>query len=59
MSSKTSAAVKNRYRDKTFDRIEFIVPKGNKILIKQYAESKGYSVNGYINKLITDDMKEE
>lgn len=59
MSSKTSAAVKNRYRDKTFDRIEFIVPKGKKDLIKQHAESKGYSLNGYINKLIQDDIKEK
>ena len=59
MSSKTSAAVKNRYRDKNFDRIEFIVPKGKKDLIKQHAESKGYSLNGYINKLIQDDIKEK
>jgi len=56
MSNKTSATVKNRYRDKTFDRIEFIVPKGNKELIKRHAEYKGLSLNGYINKLITDDM---
>ena len=49
---KTSAAVKNKYAAKTYDRITILVPKGQKDIIKQ----KHPSVNAYINKLIADDM---
>ena len=44
---KTSAAVKNRYNDKTYDRINLTVPKGDKEIIKAHAEKHdGGSVNG-------------
>ena len=56
MNGKTSATVKNRYRDKTFDRVEFLVKKGQKQVIKDFAETKGLSLNAYINKLINDDL---
>ena len=52
---KTSAAVKNKYAAKTYDRITILVPKGQKDIIKQ----KHQSVNAYINKLIADDMGKE
>ena len=54
---KTSSAVKNRYNDKAYDRIALVVPKGQKDIIKAYAESNGKSLNGYINELIEADMK--
>lgn len=54
---KTSAAVKNRYINKAYDRINLTVPKGDKERIKAYAEAQGKSVNGYINELIEADMK--
>ena len=38
------------------DRISIAVPKGQKEAIKTHAESMGESVNGYINRLITEDM---
>ena len=53
---KTSAAVKNRYASKAYDRIALIVPKGEKEKIKAYAEKHGEKVNGYINRLIAEDM---
>ena len=46
--TKTSAAVKNRYNEKAYDRISVVVPKGSKQRIKDYAESHGFSVNGLI-----------
>lgn len=55
---KTSWQVKQKYNDKAYDKIYLTVPKGQKDIIKAYAESKGMSVNGYINKLIEEDMKE-
>lgn len=54
---KTSAAVKNRYANKAYDRINLLVPKGEKEKIKEHAEKNGESVNGYINRIIEEDMK--
>lgn len=53
---KTSAAVKNRYNNKTYDRINLVIPKGQKDIIKAYAESHGESVNGFIQRAIKEAM---
>ena len=55
---KTSTQSKNKYNTKTYDQLRIIVKKGQKNVIKQYAESKGMSLNGYINSLIEADMKQ-
>lgn len=55
---KTSTAVKNKWNEKAYDRIALNVKKGQREVIRAYAESKGYSLNGYINKLIEQDMQE-
>ena len=55
---KTSTQSKNKYNTKTYDQLRIIVKKGQKDVIKQYAESKGMSLNGYINSLIEADMKQ-
>jgi hypothetical protein len=57
MSGKTSNESKAKYNAKSYDRLELVVKKGQKDIIKQHAEKFGYSLNGYINKLIVDDMK--
>ena len=54
--TRTSAAVKNRYNSKTYDRIEIVVKKGDKDIIKQKATSKGMSVSEYITGLIYTDL---
>jgi predicted HicB family RNase H-like nuclease len=56
---KTSAAVKNRYNDKTYDRINLTVPKGDKDIIKFHAESRGESVNAFINRAIDEAMQRD
>jgi uncharacterized protein (DUF1778 family) len=56
--SKTSAAVKNRYNNKAYDRINLTVPKGQKDIIKAYAEAHGESLNGFIQKAIAKAMEE-
>lgn len=56
---KTSSAVKNRYNDKTYDRINLVVPKGNKELIKAHAEAHGESTNAFINRAIEEAMKRD
>jgi len=47
-----------RYQAKAYDRLPVRVYKGQAEQIKAYAESRGMSLNGYINKLIADDMGE-
>ena len=47
MGGKTSAAAKNRYNAKAYDRITLLVPKGSKEQIAEAARAKGQSVNSY------------
>ena len=46
----------NDYNARAYDRINLIVPKGDKETIKARADELGESVNGYINKLIAVDL---
>ena len=56
---KTSAAVKNRYNDKAYDRINLTVPKGQKEAIKAHADARGESVNGFIQRAIQTTMEND
>lgn len=49
-------AYNNQFNAKAYDRINITVPKGKKDEIKAHAESLGESVNGYIWRLIQEDM---
>lgn len=56
---KTSSTVKNRWNDKTYDRINVLVKKGQKSRIKAVAAMKGESVNAFINRAIEGAMTKE
>jgi len=56
MSGKTSNESKAKYNAKAYDRIEVVVHKGEKAKIKAHADSKGMSLNAYINDLIERDI---
>lgn len=47
-----------RYNKKAYDRIDLIVPKGKRKLIKEFAESQGKSTNRFINDAIDRAMSE-
>lgn len=49
-------AYNNQFNANAYDRINLTVPKGKKDEIKAHAESLGESVNGYIWRLIQEDM---
>lgn len=53
---KTSAKIKNRYRDKTYDRIELTVAKGRKDALRAHAKSKGESLNGFVGRAIDETI---
>lgn len=53
---KTSSAVKDRYNAKAYDEIKVRVLKNKKEIIQAHAESKGESVNAFINRAIEETM---
>lgn len=56
---KASTKAQNKYISKAYDRINLVVPKGDKERIKQHAESKGESVNGFIGRAISETMERD
>lgn len=56
---KTSSKVKDRYNAKTYDEIKVRVTKGEKDKIKAHADSKGESLNGFINRAIDETIKRD
>lgn len=55
---KATTTAKNKWNAQAYDQLRVLVKKGQKEQIANYAEAKGMSLNGYINKLIADDMGE-
>lgn len=50
--SKAQQKAVNKYMAANYDRINLTVPKGRKAVIQAYAETRGESVNGFINRAI-------
>lgn len=48
-----------RYNKKAYDRIDVIVPKGKRQIIKDFAASQGKSLNRFICDAIDEQMKKE
>ena len=47
-----------RYNKKTYDRIDVVVPKGQRQIIKDFAASQGKSLNRFICDAIEFQMKQ-
>ena len=45
-----------RYNKKAYDRIDIVVPKGKREVIKAFAKAHGTSVNKFINDAIDKAM---
>lgn len=48
-----------KYNAKAYDEIKVRVSKGNKDIIKAHAESKGESLNGFVNRAIDEAMERD
>lgn len=59
MGGKTSAASKNKYNAKVYDRINLTVPKGKKEIIQAHAEANNESVNGFINRAVDEAIERD
>ena len=53
---KASTKAQNKYIAKAYDRVNLVLPKGQKDIIKAHAESQGESVNGFISRAIENQM---
>lgn len=59
LGGKNSYESIKRYEDKAYDKVLVRMPKGKKEAIKAHADSKGQSVNGFINEAIDEKMDRE
>ena len=62
METKTSKAQQKavqKYVKNNYDRHVLTMPKGNKDKIKAHAEKQGESLNGFINRAISETMERD
>lgn len=57
MGGRTSSESKDRWNRNNYDSVLIRIPKGMKEEIREYAEQRGESVNGLINRLLTQEMR--
>ena len=53
---KTSSKVKDKYNSKVYEEIKVRVQKGQKNVIQAHSEARGESVNGFINRAISEQI---
>lgn len=46
----------NEYKKKTYDRMELLVPKGEKAIIKEKAVAAGQSVNEFVYSAVKEKI---
>lgn len=52
-------AYDNAYIAKSYDRVNLTLPKGQKDVIRAHAESRGESVNAFIQRAIAEAMERD
>ena len=55
-ASKAQQKAVNKYMKNNYDRINLVMPKGKKDIIKTAAENQGKSINGFINEAIDEKI---
>ena len=58
-ASKAQQKAVGKYMKENYDEIKVRVPKGHKEEIQSFAQSRGESVNGFINRAIDETIKRE
>lgn len=52
-------AYKNEFISKNYDRVNLTMPKGKKEMLKEHAQTKGESVNSFINRAIDETIERD
>lgn len=58
-ASKAQQKAVSKYMKENYDEIKVRTPKGQKDLIQAHAAAQGESVNGFINRAITETMERD
>lgn len=58
VSKKQQASV-TKYVKANYDRFSVTMPKGMKDVIKAHGEKRGESVNGFINRAVTETLERD
>lgn len=58
-NSAAKIAANNRYTAKAYDKINFLVPKGEREGIKAHAAKMGESVNAFISRAVKETMQKD
>lgn len=53
------AEYKNQWQKENMDRVNLTMPKGRKVIIQAHAEAHSESVNGFINRAISETMERD
>ncbi len=59
MSDFDSIKYSNNFNKEHYDRINLIMPKGEKEVIQQHAKASGQSVSEYIRQAVSERMEKE
>lgn len=57
MAGKTE--YKNKWQQENRERINLVIPKGRKEEIRTHAEARGESVNGFLNRAISETIERD
>ena len=57
--SKAQQAATNRYKMKVYDRLNILVTKGRKSELQTHAQTKGESLNGFVNRAIDETVERD
>lgn len=55
-TTKAQQAAVRRYVRKSYDRLDLVLPKGQKAEIKEAAANNGESVNGFLSRIISEAL---
>lgn len=58
-ASKAQQKAVNKYIKENYDVFQIRMPKGKKNIIKAHAESRGESVNSFINRAVDETIKRD
>lgn len=56
---KQSAEYKNKFMAESYDQLRIFVRKGEKEIIKNFASSRGQSINSFVTGLIRREMEDD
>ena len=58
-TTKAQQRAVNKYMKDNYDRVNLTLPKGQRDRIKAHAESRGESVNAFINRAISETLERD